>query len=467
MSKRALIYTRVSKDDTGEGASNQRQEQKCQALAELRGYSVVGVEADISISAYTGKTRPGWQRVLDAIDKGEVDVVLAYHLDRLTRSMTDLETLISLAEQRNVGVVTVTGDIDLTTDVGRMVARILAAVARAEVERKGARQRLANEQRAVQGKRWPSGPRPFGYTNSGEVVEAEAEAIRRGAQWLIEGVSVKEIGRRWEASGLRSPLAKEGAPGWTPRGVKFVLSHPRNIGVSTYKGKHVGVGDWEPILDDATHAAVLGVLNDPRRTTYGKGGRTPQNLLTSIATCSVCGEGVDARKQFGRPVYGCKPGCTWVFREEADELVTEWVKWHLPPHEEPEAQGLDLDSIQGEMNAQVTRRGELAEAFKSGALDVAGYTAAASAVSARIKELEAEAAKSEVQRNIRYRATSTFTALPLLDRRALLSDYTLIRVLPRNRKNNVPTENVIEIDLHMPDGWKLIYPPPRDHDADE
>ena len=94
-------------------------------------------------------------------------MVLAWHLDRLTRNMLDLETLILLAEDHGVGVATVTGDIDLTSDVGRMVARILAAVARAEVERKGARQRRANQQRRAEGKRWTSGWRPFGYELDG------------------------------------------------------------------------------------------------------------------------------------------------------------------------------------------------------------------------------------------------------------------------------------------------------------
>lgn len=168
--KRAVIYTRISRDDTGEGVANQRQEEDCRKLAELRGWDVVGVEADISISGYSGKTRPGWNRVLDMIRGGEVEVVIAWHMDRMTRSMLDLEKLILLADEHGVGISTVTGDIDLTTDVGRMVARILAAVARAEVERKGARQKRANEQRARKGEFRSSGFRPFGYTMEGEVL---------------------------------------------------------------------------------------------------------------------------------------------------------------------------------------------------------------------------------------------------------------------------------------------------------
>src|SRR5690606_28616970 len=151
MTKRAVIYTRVSLDRTGEQASVQRQEQACRALATAREWEVVGVRTDNSVSATSGEERPEWRAVLDMIDAGEVDVVIAWHMDRITRTMLELEELITLAVDKGVGVTTATGDIDLTTDVGRMVARILAAVARAEVERKAARQRLGNSQRAAAG----------------------------------------------------------------------------------------------------------------------------------------------------------------------------------------------------------------------------------------------------------------------------------------------------------------------------
>jgi site-specific DNA recombinase len=57
----------------------------------------------------------------------------------------------------------VEGTIDLGTDSGRLAARILIAVAKAEAERKAERQKLANEQAAINGKRFTGCPRPFGY----------------------------------------------------------------------------------------------------------------------------------------------------------------------------------------------------------------------------------------------------------------------------------------------------------------
>jgi SepF-like predicted cell division protein (DUF552 family) len=55
---------------------------------------VVGEETDASISAWSGKTRPAWERVLKRVEAGEIDVVVAWHIDRMTRSILELERLI-------------------------------------------------------------------------------------------------------------------------------------------------------------------------------------------------------------------------------------------------------------------------------------------------------------------------------------------------------------------------------------
>src|SRR5690606_20357781 len=131
---RAVIYTRVSRDDSGEGQSNARQEEQCRKLADMRGWSVVAVEADVSISAYSGKHRPAWQRVLGMAERGEVDVIVAWRLDRVTRRVKELVDLTETARRTGVAVATTDGQLDLTTPTGKAVATILGAVAELEVE---------------------------------------------------------------------------------------------------------------------------------------------------------------------------------------------------------------------------------------------------------------------------------------------------------------------------------------------
>ncbi|MDQ3715476.1 MAG: recombinase family protein, partial [Actinomycetota bacterium] len=166
MGPRSVIYARQSLDRSGEGAAIERQVADCRKLAEARGWDVVEVVSDNDISASNGKARPGYQRVLTMIESGSVDRVVVWAVDRLTRRMRDLEDVVDLCERTGVSIATVSGDIDLSTDMGRMVARILASVARGEVERKGTRQKRANLQRAQKGDvGWTR--RPFGYQRDG------------------------------------------------------------------------------------------------------------------------------------------------------------------------------------------------------------------------------------------------------------------------------------------------------------
>lgn len=107
---------------------------------------------------------------------GLFSAIICYDLDRLTRQPRQLEDWIDAAELRGLALLTANGDADLSTDGGRTYARTKAAVARAEMERKGARQSRAHVQRAAQG-RPPKGIRPMGYTISGETIPGEAEAV--------------------------------------------------------------------------------------------------------------------------------------------------------------------------------------------------------------------------------------------------------------------------------------------------
>src|SRR5664280_3914608 len=96
---------------------------------------------------------------------------------RLTRQPRQLEDWIDAAEDHGLLLTTANGEADLSTDGGRLVARIKASVARAEVERKSARQIRAAAQRADRGKP-PSGARLRGYTDGGLIVADEALVVR-------------------------------------------------------------------------------------------------------------------------------------------------------------------------------------------------------------------------------------------------------------------------------------------------
>jgi hypothetical protein len=225
--------------------------------------------------------------------------------------------LIDLALERDIGLATATGDIDLTTDVGRMVARILAAVASAETERNAERQILANDLRVAAGKpQWIR--RPFGYEMDGTLREAEAAAVLKAYDDVLAGKALTTVAREWNEAGFRTSApdaatARPRAPRkndydpsglWNNVAVRFVLRAPRNMAKSTLYGEIMGEGNWTPIVDEPTWRAMDRFLADRERpdSTVGK----LANLLSRIATCTVCGGPVGASKRGDAPIYVCQ-----------------------------------------------------------------------------------------------------------------------------------------------------------------
>jgi DNA invertase Pin-like site-specific DNA recombinase len=150
MGKRAAIYARVSTDR--QTLENQRQALK--GTAERRGWEVVAVYTDAGISGAKGRAeRPGLDDLLKAASKGGFDVVMAWSIDRLGRSLIDLLGTIRHLEACGVDLYFDQQSIDTTTPTGRLMFQICGAFA--EFERSMIRQRInagLNRARA-QGKR--------------------------------------------------------------------------------------------------------------------------------------------------------------------------------------------------------------------------------------------------------------------------------------------------------------------------
>src|SRR5664279_3804397 len=125
----AAIYARISSDPEGDMLGVTRQVQDCRALAQRRGWPVVDTYVDDDVSAYKGKPRPQYRRMLDDMRAGVVDAVVVWHLDRLHRSPKELEEFFEVCEAAKVSALaSVSGDTDLSTDDCRLVARIMGAV---------------------------------------------------------------------------------------------------------------------------------------------------------------------------------------------------------------------------------------------------------------------------------------------------------------------------------------------------
>src|SRR5688572_18697240 len=115
---RAGVYARISSDREGDNLAISRQLADCEVLAARRGWHVVERYVDADISAYSGKRRPEYLRLLEEIDAGVIEAVVVYHADRLHRHPRELEEFIDLCERKGTKMATVSGDVDLSTHEG-------------------------------------------------------------------------------------------------------------------------------------------------------------------------------------------------------------------------------------------------------------------------------------------------------------------------------------------------------------
>lgn len=297
----AAVYLRISQDREGAGLGVERQRADCLALAERQGWTVAEVYTDNDRSAFNGKPRPGYARLLEDIREGRVDGVLAWHTDRLHRRFRDLEPFVAAVEAAGIPVATCrAGELDVATASGRMLARMLAAADAHEVERKSERQRAKAAEIARAGRTNGGGMRPYGFNEGGlEVNEAEAELIREAARRVIDGESTYAIAADWRARGIRTSTGAE----WSFRLLRRTLTLPRLAGLRGYQGE-LYPAVWAAILPRRTWDAVqrrLAVRHVGGRPT---GGRSPY-VLTGLLFCGRCGHAMRGHPNHGKRSYGC------------------------------------------------------------------------------------------------------------------------------------------------------------------
>lgn len=401
--KQAGIYLRISDDKTSEGRGVERQEQDCRKVARNLDAKIVDTFKDNDISAYSGTPRPEYKRLLEAISTGRVDTVIAWHNDRLHRSPKELEHFIDLIEETGAEVHFATsGQFDLSTPTGRMIARQVGVLSRYESEHRAERITRAQRQAAEEGRYRGGTTRIFGYQADGYALHVEeAAAIRAAYQSVLAGESLSSILRAWDQAGIR-----------TTNGHKFahitlrtVLLRPRNYGASIYKGEVVGVGQWEPLVDEATYRQVESILKDPGRI-KNKTNRA-KYLMSGVMLCGKCEAdgtkgvmGSFVANQGGKNVnyYRCK-NCrsNYIKIAETDDFVTQLVVARLTRSDsEVPARLVEVEGPSPELEQEArglrARLTELVDMFASGEVTRAQHARASETVKARLKVIEAELA---------------------------------------------------------------------------
>ena len=214
-------YVRVSTDRQAEqGVSLEAQEAKIRAMATMQGAELFEVIIDGGESA-KNLNRPGLQRLLALVDSAKAEAVIVAKLDRLTRSVKDLCSLLELFEKRSVALISVAESLDTASAAGRLVITIMAAVSQWEREEIGERTRDALRHKRTTGER--VGNIRFGFRLSPDVKHVEPDPGEQGVLTEIRhlrqsGHTLRGIAARLNRKALR-----------TRRGSAWRLEHVARI----------------------------------------------------------------------------------------------------------------------------------------------------------------------------------------------------------------------------------------------
>ena len=391
---RAAVYTRISRDETGAGLGVERQRLDCLALLDRRKWACTGSYCDNDLSAFSGRPRPAYQRLLSDVEAGRVDAIVAWAPERLHRSPKELEDFIQLIERSGITVETVkAGTWDVTTSHGRLVARMLGAVSRAESERIGERVARAHAQAKLAGK-W-RGPIPFGMQVGDqpglpEPDVAQAALVEEVFVRVIRGDALTRIAADFNERGL---LPRRGQR-WTHTGIARLIASPALAGMVDQGGEYVR-GAFEGVVSEERWRAAQAAL---RRRPRGE-LRRPREKLTLLGGTLTCAEHGDVLWGGGKahaaiyvpgaPGLSCHVSIT---RAAADDLVERLILSRL---KQPDAAELltmktsHRSTVEAELTSLRGRREDLIGLIADGLLTAAAARDRLGTLAVRLQELEA------------------------------------------------------------------------------
>ncbi|WP_443749366.1 recombinase family protein [Asticcacaulis solisilvae] len=272
---RCAIYTRKSSEEGLEQDFNSlhAQREACEAFIKSQrheGWELV--EAAYDDGGISGGTmqRPALQRLLDDIRNREVDIIVVYKVDRLTRSLADFARMVELFDAQGVSFVSVTQQFNTTSSMGRLTLNVLLSFAQFEREVTG--ERIRDKIKASKAKGIFMGGRvPLGYRVEDRklnIVEDEAKTVRHIYERYLALGCVPDLKRELDRHNIRGRAANavdgSGKAARFSRGALHdLLRNPAYVGMIRHKDT-CHQGQHEPILTRELWNAVQAQLDANR-----------------------------------------------------------------------------------------------------------------------------------------------------------------------------------------------------------
>lgn len=321
---RVAIYIRWSTDDQGDGTTLEVQMDGCRHYALSQGWQY-NPDLVFIDDGHSGGTlaRPALNRLRSAVQQGQVDCVVVFKIDRLSRNVVDTVNLVLREWDSLCHVKSAREAIDTTTQQGKMFFYTLVSFA--EWERSMIKERTwSGRMKRLQEGRNPGFRPPYGLRTgatpgSFAAVPEEAAIVRRIFDLYIQGMGYKQIATRLNQEGLRFRNRRL----FGAQTVTEILRNPIYTGQLVYGRVQRGRGrkalPSSPTVVASDHIPRIVDEDVFRRVQASRAQRAEQrtpnravtsdHLLSGILRCKRCGSAMIGRKKYGRaaqpPYYIC------------------------------------------------------------------------------------------------------------------------------------------------------------------
>jgi site-specific DNA recombinase len=302
-SLRCAIYTRKSTEEGLDQDFNSLDAQRESAEAFIRSQSAEGwicLPQRYDDGGYTGGNmdRPALKRLLADIEAGHVDILLAYKVDRLSRSLLDFARIMAILDGHGVSFVSVTQQFNSTSSMGRLTLNILLSFA--QFEREIISERTRDKMAATRRKgKWSGGTPVLGYdVEPGRkrlvVNDGEADRVRAifGLYLQLRALLpvVRELDRRgWRGKAWTTRKGQcRGGRVITKTRLQEMLTNPLYTGRVRYQGE-LFAGEQPALINTETWQRVQDLLAENRGAARRHKANHPHALLAGLVRCRPCG----------------------------------------------------------------------------------------------------------------------------------------------------------------------------------
>ncbi len=400
--KIAGIYIRVNTEDQArEGFSLGEQEEKLRQLCKYKGFEVFKVYKDAGISAKNMKNRPQFQQMIEDMKNGLINYIVAYKLDRVTRSVRDLEVLISTLEKYQCYLICDRDDVNTSTANGRFFVRMLTVLSQLEIEIVSERTKFGLNG-AIKAGHIP-GKCPLGYYRAPDktlkIDNTTKDIVLRIFELYLEGKSYQTIANILNQEKVLYPQVKK----WIDSSVNRIINNKIYMGdYERYKNDNDKETEiYMDVVPPIITRAMWEEVQNQKETNQRAYCRNRVYIFFQKLVCPTCGHIMTCKGTGGKKskymYYYCDTCKLYYNEDEIENCLIDYIldlveyDYHVKKYFYPilaEKKDDESKKIDEEIKKLLQQKDRLKKAYMNGILEMEDFSEDYKLIEEKLSTLE-------------------------------------------------------------------------------